>query len=76
MLKKLDLAINSHHDYALLASTLALVSLGLTMVFISSTVMASSQYQDPYFFVKRQTLIRPGRHRRPGPGPLHRLPPL
>ena len=56
MLKKLDLAINSHHDYALLASTLALVSLGLTMVFISSTVMASSQYQDPYFFVKRQTL--------------------
>jgi cell division protein FtsW len=55
MLKKVDLAINSHHDFALLASTLALVSLGLTMVFISSTVMANSQYQDPYFFVKRQT---------------------
>ena len=56
MLKKVDLTVNSHHDFALLASTLALVSLGLTMVFISSTVMANSQYQDPYFFVKRQTL--------------------
>jgi cell division protein FtsW len=41
---------------ALLASALTLVSLGLTMVFISSTVMASAQYQDPYFFVKRQTI--------------------
>jgi cell division protein FtsW len=56
MLKKVDLALNSHHDFALLASTMALVSLGLTMVFISSTVMANSQYQDPYFFVKRQTV--------------------
>jgi hypothetical protein len=55
MLKKVDLTLDSHHDFALLASTLALVSLGLTMVFISSTVMANSQYQDPYFFVKRQT---------------------
>jgi cell division protein FtsW len=56
MLKKVDLALNSHHDFALLACTMALVSLGLTMVFISSTVMANSQYQDPYFFVKRQTV--------------------
>jgi cell division protein FtsW len=56
MLKKVDLALDSHHDFALLASTMALVSLGLTMVFISSTVMANSQYQDPYFFVKRQTI--------------------
>ena len=55
MLKKVDLAINSHHDFTLMASAMALVSLGLTMVFISSTVMANSQYQDPYFFVKRQT---------------------
>jgi cell division protein FtsW len=56
MLKKDDLAVHSHHDFALLASALVLVSLGLTMVFISSTVMASAQYQDPYFFVKRQTI--------------------
>jgi cell division protein FtsW len=56
MLKKGELTVNSHHDFALLASTLVLVSLGLTMVFISSTVMANAQYQDPYFFVKRQTI--------------------
>ena len=56
MLTKIDLTLNSHHDYALLASAIALVSLGLTMVFISSTVMAGAQYQDPYFFVKRQTV--------------------
>jgi cell division protein FtsW len=54
MQKSVDLAQNSHHDLALLASALTLVSLGLTMVFISSTVMANAQYQDPYFFVKRQ----------------------
>ena len=54
MQKSVDLAQNSHHDFALLASALTLVSLGLTMVFISSTVMANAQYQDPYFFVKRQ----------------------
>ena len=51
-----ELTANTHHDYALLASALVLVSLGLTMVFISSTVMANAEYQDPYFFVKRQTI--------------------
>jgi cell division protein FtsW len=54
--KKIDLTAAAHHDVTLLASTLTLVSLGLTMVFISSTVMANAQYQDPYFFVKRQTI--------------------
>uniref|UniRef100_A0A7C3UZM7 Probable peptidoglycan glycosyltransferase FtsW n=1 Tax=Desulfobacca acetoxidans TaxID=60893 RepID=A0A7C3UZM7_9BACT len=54
MLKKVDLTVNSHHDFTLLASAMLLVSLGLTMVFTSSTVMANAQYQDPYFFVKRQ----------------------
>lgn len=56
MAKKIELTLDTHHDYALLASALALVSLGLTMVFISSTVMANAEYQDPYFFVKRQTI--------------------
>jgi cell division protein FtsW len=41
-------------DYILMASTLTLVFLGLTMVFISSTVMAQQQYEDPFFFVKKQ----------------------
>ncbi len=56
MPEKADLIANSHQDNALLASALTLVSLGLTMVFISSTVMANAQYQDPYFFVKRQSM--------------------
>ncbi|MEJ2068807.1 MAG: putative lipid II flippase FtsW [Syntrophobacterales bacterium] len=56
MAQQAELAANTHHDYALLASALILVSLGLTMVFISSTVMANAQYQDPYFFVKRQSI--------------------
>jgi cell division protein FtsW len=58
--KKIDLTASSHHDVTLLASALTLVSLGLTMVFISSTVMANAQYQDPYFFVKRQTFYALG----------------
>ncbi len=43
-----------HYDQTLLVSALALVALGLTMIFISSTVMAQTQYQDPYYFIKRQ----------------------
>ncbi|MDI6853946.1 MAG: putative lipid II flippase FtsW [Deltaproteobacteria bacterium] len=46
----------SFQDNVLLVSALALMSLGLTMVFISSHVMAQSQYHDPYFFTKRQAL--------------------
>jgi cell division protein FtsW len=49
-------SLAGHHDYLLLISALALVSLGLTSVFISSTVMADSQYQDPYYFIKRQAI--------------------
>ncbi len=45
-----------HSDYILLAGAVTLATLGMAMVFISSTVMAQSQYQDPYFFVKRQGL--------------------
>ncbi len=55
MERKVETAVSSHQDLSLLVSALTLLSLGLTMVFISSTVMASAQYQDPYFFVKRQT---------------------
>ncbi len=53
---KVDLDAASHQDNVILVSALALMSLGLTMVFISSHVMAQSQYQDPYFFIKRQTM--------------------
>jgi cell division protein FtsW len=53
---KVDLDTTSHQDNIILVSALALMSLGLTMVFISSHVMAQSHYQDPYFFIKRQSL--------------------
>ncbi len=53
---KTDLDAVSHQDNVLLVSALALMSLGLTMVFISSHVMAQSNYHDPYFFVKRQSV--------------------
>ena len=43
-------------DRLILICALILVALGLTMVFNASTVMAQSQYQDPYFFIKRQAL--------------------
>lgn len=43
-----------HYDQILLVTTLSLVALGLVMIFIASNVMAQSQYQDPYYFVKRQ----------------------
>jgi cell division protein FtsW len=45
-----------HYDRIILISTITLLALGLTMVFNASTVMAQSQYQDPYFFIKRQAL--------------------
>jgi cell division protein FtsW len=51
-----DLDAASYQDNVLLVSALALTSLGLTMVFISSHVMAQSHYHDPYFFIKRQGL--------------------
>ena len=51
-----DLDVASHQDNVLLVSALALMSLGLTMVFISSHVMAQSHYHDPYFFIKRQSV--------------------
>lgn len=43
-----------HYDTILMASAFSLIALGMTMVFISSTVMAQAQYDDPYFFIKRQ----------------------
>ena len=44
------------YDHFILVSALTLLALGLTMVFNASTVMAQAQYQDPYFFIKRQAL--------------------
>jgi len=43
-------------DPLLLYATLGLVLLGLTSVFSSSTVMAMTHHQDPYYFFKRQLI--------------------
>jgi cell division protein FtsW len=44
------------YDHFILISALTLMALGLTMVFNASTVMAQAQYQDPYYFIKRQVV--------------------
>ncbi len=47
-------AAPQHYDQILMVSTFSLVALGMAMIFIASNVMAQSQYNDPYYFVKRQ----------------------
>jgi cell division protein FtsW len=43
-----------HYDQILMVSAFSLAALGLAMIFIASNVMAQAQYQDPYYFIKRQ----------------------
>lgn len=43
-----------HHDQILQITAFALMALGLAIVFSSSNVMAQSQYNDAYYFIKRQ----------------------
>ncbi|MFA5110746.1 MAG: putative lipid II flippase FtsW [Desulfobaccales bacterium] len=43
-----------HYDQILQIAAYSLLALGMTMIFISSTVMAQSQYNDAYYFIKRQ----------------------
>jgi cell division protein FtsW len=43
-----------HYDQMLQITACSLLALGMAMIFISSTLMAQSQYNDAYFFVKRQ----------------------
>lgn len=49
-------ATQHSYDHIILICALTLVALGLTMVLNASTVMAQSEYHDPYFFIKRQAL--------------------
>ncbi|MHB8069442.1 MAG: putative lipid II flippase FtsW [Desulfobaccales bacterium] len=44
------------YDTMIMVCALTLLAIGLTVVFNASTVMAQAQYQDPYFFIKRQAL--------------------
>lgn len=44
------------YDTMIMVCALTLLAIGLTVVFNASTVMAQAQYNDPYFFIKRQAL--------------------
>ncbi len=44
-------------DFILLIVTLALVGVGIVMVYSTSAIMAGDRFQDPYFFLKKQVLF-------------------
>jgi cell division protein FtsW len=44
-------------DIILLFSTLALVAIGIVMVYSTSAIIAGDRFGDPYYFLKRQALF-------------------
>jgi cell division protein FtsW len=44
-------------DFILLIVTLALVGVGIVMVYSTSAIMAGDRLQDPYYFLKKQALF-------------------
>ncbi len=51
---KIQVAPPVHYDQMLQITACSLRALGMAMIFISSTLMAQSQYNDAYYFIKRQ----------------------
>jgi cell division protein FtsW len=43
-------------DFVLLITTLALVGIGIVMVYSTSAIIAGDRFGDPYYFLKRQAL--------------------
>jgi cell division protein FtsW len=43
-----------HYDQTLQLTAFSLIALGMAMIFTSSTLVAQSQYNDAYFYIKRQ----------------------
>ncbi|MBS3905670.1 MAG: FtsW/RodA/SpoVE family cell cycle protein, partial [Syntrophaceae bacterium] len=43
-------------DYILLMVALALVGIGIVMVYSTSAIIAGDRFGDPYYFLKRQAL--------------------
>jgi cell division protein FtsW len=44
-------------DFILLIVTLALVGVGIVMVYSTSAIMAGERFQDPYYFLKKQAVF-------------------
>jgi cell division protein FtsW len=51
---KVQVATPVHYDQTLQVAACSLLALGMAMIFISSTLTAQSQYNDAYYFIKRQ----------------------
>jgi cell division protein FtsW len=51
---KAPVATPVHYDQTLQITAFSLMALGLAMIFTSSSFIAQAQYNDAYFFVKRQ----------------------
>jgi cell division protein FtsW len=51
---KAQVAAPVHYDQTLQIAAFSLLALGMAMIFISSTLMAQTEYSDPYYFIKRQ----------------------
>jgi cell division protein FtsW len=51
---KAPIATPVHYDQTLQITAFSLMALGMAMIFTSSTFIAQAQYNDAYFFVKRQ----------------------
>ena len=47
---------NKRFDFILLSVVLTLVAIGIVMVYSTSGILAGEQFQDPYYFLKRQGL--------------------
>ena len=47
----------SRFDYLLLMITLALVGIGIVMVYSTSAILAGDRLGDPYYFLKRQAFF-------------------
>jgi len=48
--------VKRRFDYILLIVVLALVGIGIVMVYSTSAILAADRFQDPYYFLKRQAL--------------------
>ena len=46
-------------DIILLFATLALVGIGIVMVYSTSAIIAGDRFGDPYYFLKRQNNVKP-----------------